>query len=136
MASRNPVTVAGNLVADPEQFAAGDRSGVRLTVAENIGYKGRDGKWVEDEPVFWPVTIWDDALGANVLVSLRKGARVVVTGRYRNAVWEKDGEKRSRVELTADEVSVSLLWARADVARVRRAGTSTPDVPYADEPPF
>lgn len=133
MASRNPVTISGNLVADPEHFAAGESSGVRLVVAESIGYRDRSGKFVEEEPAFWPVTIWDRSLGENVVASLRKGARVTITGRYRNNVWEHEGQKRSRLELAADEVSASLKWATAVVTRTARAaGDDAPPL----EPPF
>jgi single-strand DNA-binding protein len=133
MASRNPVVVSGNLVADPESFAFAGGSGVRLAVAESIRRKGADG-WADDEPVFWPVTIWDGALGANVLASVGKGSRVTVVGHYRNNVWTDDaGARHSRIELHADEVAVSLLWATAKPTRVPR-GASTGGA--ADEPPF
>jgi single-strand DNA-binding protein len=124
MASRNPVCVSGNLAADPERFAAGERSGVRLLVVENIGYRGRDGAFVEESPVFWPVTVWHAALGANILASLRKGAHVTVVARYRNNVWEKDGEKRNRLELAADDVAASLRWASVEVTRNARPEAS------------
>jgi len=130
MASRNPVVVTGNLAADPESFAAGDFSGVRLTVVENIEKRQGD-KWVDDEPAFWPVTVWGKALAANVLASLRKGARVTVVGHYRNNVWEgEDGNRRSRLEVVADEVAVSLQFATATVTRASRS-----DAPPL-EPPF
>lgn len=136
MASRNSVTVTGNLAADPERFTtAGGRSGVRGTVVENIGYKPRNGgEYVETDPVFWPFTVWDEGLAENVAASLSKGARVTVTGRYTNNVWTgEDGVKRSRLELTADEVAASLRFATATLVR---QGRSIDAPPPLDEPPF
>ena len=52
---------------------------------------------------------------------LTKGMRVVVTGRMEQRSWETDeGERRSKVEIVADEVGPSLRFATADVHRTRR----------------
>jgi single-strand DNA-binding protein len=49
--------------------------------------------------------------------------RVVVTGRLEQRTWEnEEGERRSKVEITADEVGPSLRFATADVHRVERQG--------------
>ena len=53
--------------------------------------------------------------------SLAKGMRVVVTGRLEQRTWEtEDGEHRSKVEITADEIGPSLRFATADVQRIER----------------
>lgn len=135
MASRNPVTITGNLTADPEaRSLPSGRHLVSLQVAENIVWRDQDGKIVEDAPVFWPVAVWDEALGANVLASLHKGDRVTVIGRYRNNTWEaEDGTKRSRLELAADEVAANLRFAQATVTRNprRTAAAHSADDPWA-----
>jgi single-strand DNA-binding protein len=61
-----------------------------------------------------------------VALSLSKGMRVVVTGRLEQRSWEsEDGEHRSKVQITADEIGPSLLFATADVRRAeRRQGIS------------
>ena len=60
-------------------------------------------------------------------LSLTKGMRVVVTGRLEQRTWEtEEGEHRSKVEITADEVGPSLRFATADVQRVERRGAATP----------
>ena len=62
-------------------------------------------------------------LAENVSASLRKGARVMVTGRLEQRSWETDqGEKRSVVEVVADEIGPSLRWATAEVTRTERRG--------------
>ena len=57
-------------------------------------------------------------LAENVAESITKGTRVVVAGTLSQRSWEnQDGEKRSKVEIVADEVAPSLRWASADIRR-------------------
>ena len=60
--------------------------------------------------------------------SLAKGTRVIVTGRLEQRSWETDqGDKRSKVEVVADEIAPSLRWATAEVTRnERREGGDAP----------
>jgi single-strand DNA-binding protein len=54
-------------------------------------------------------------------ITLSKGMRVIVTGRLDQRSWEtEDGEHRSKVEITADEIGPSLLFATTDVQRTAR----------------
>ena len=63
---------------------------------------------------------WRD-LAENVALSLSKGMRVIVTGRLDQRSWEtEEGDHRSKVEITADEIGPSLLFATADVQRTER----------------
>jgi single-strand DNA-binding protein len=63
-----------------------------------------------------------------VALTLAKGMRVVVTGRLEQRTWEtEDGEHRSKVEITAEEVGPSLRFATADVHKVERRGAQTAD---------
>jgi single-strand DNA-binding protein len=60
-------------------------------------------------------------MAENVAESIPKGARVVVTGRLDQRSWEtQDGEKRSKVEIVADEIGPSLRWATAQVVKNER----------------
>src|SRR5262249_29872801 len=71
---------------------------------------------------FYDVVCWG-TLADNVAASLHKGSRVVVTGRLQYRTWETDnGDKRSKIEIVADEVGPSLRWATAEVHRVERTG--------------
>jgi single-strand DNA-binding protein len=81
------------------------------------------------------VTVWGQ-YGENVAESIPKGCRVIVTGRLDQRSWEKDGEKRSKVEIVADEVAPSLRWATCQVVKTERQAPA--DKPaYADgEEPF
>jgi single-strand DNA-binding protein len=76
------------------------------------------------------VVCWRD-LAENVALSLSKGMRVVVTGRLEQRSWEtEEGDHRSKVEITADEIGPSLRFATADVQRTERR--SVPDLPDSD----
>lgn len=71
-------------------------------------------------------------LAENVALSLVKGSRVIVTGRLDQHVWETElGERRSRVEITADEVGASMRFATVEISRTARR---TPDQDGVDGP--
>jgi len=108
----NYVTVVGNLTRDPEFRAT--PSGKELCdfgIAVNQSKPDGAGGWIET-PHFFDCTVWD-AMSANVLASLHKGDRVVVCGELQYSTWEKEGEKRSKVAITVEEIGPSLRWASA-----------------------
>lgn len=114
MAFDNTVTIVGNLTRDPElRFTPGGAAVANFGVAWN--QKGRDGQ--EDKVSYFDVTCWRQ-LAENVSDSLTKGSRVVVYGRLDQRSWEtQDGDRRSKVEIVADDVAPSLKWATAELNR-------------------
>ncbi len=114
MAFDNTVTVVGNITRDPElRYTQGGAAVASFGLAWNM--KGRDGK--EDQVSFFDVTCWRQ-LAENVAESLTKGSRVVVYGRLDQRSWEnQDGDRRSKVEIIADDVAPSLKWASAQLTR-------------------
>ncbi|MCE7884017.1 MAG: single-stranded DNA-binding protein [Actinobacteria bacterium ATB1] len=124
MASDNQVTVVGNLTDEPElRFTPSGQALCRFSIANNRRWQDRStGEWKE-EASFFNVVTWRD-LAENVSASLHKGDRVVISGRLQQRSWEnQQGERRSTVEITADEIGPSLRWATADVTRkARREG--------------
>ncbi len=71
---------------------------------------------------FFDVTAWQQ-LAENVAESVQKGTRVIVTGRLDQRSWEtQDGEKRSKIEIVADEVGPSVRYATAAVTKNERRG--------------
>lgn len=132
----NDITVVGNLVRDPElRYTASGAAVLDSAIAWNK--KDRDGN---EETSFFDFVAWND-LAENIGASLSKGDRVVVVGTLVQESWEtKEGEKRSKVRILADEVSPSLRWATAPVSRnERKSGGSAPKkvtVPDIDEEPF
>ncbi len=124
MAFDNTVTVIGNVTRDPElRYLNSGTALASFGVAWNNRYKDRNGEQVEDTS-FFDVTCWRD-LADNVAESISKGDRVIVYGKLEQRSWEtQDGEKRSKVEIVADEVAPSLRWATAQVNKIRRDGPS------------
>jgi single-strand DNA-binding protein len=119
MALSSTVTLVGNLTRDPElRFTNSGMAVATCGVAVNFR-RQRQGEW-EEETSFFDVTIFGD-MGENAAESLHKGNRVVVTGRLQQRSWEtQDGDKRSKVEIVADEIAPSLRWATAEVKRSER----------------
>ncbi len=119
MANGNSVTLVGNLTRDPEmRFTPNGAGQAILGMAVSRRYQDRSGEW-QEETGFYNVVCWGD-LAENVQ-SLKKGTRVIVDGRLRQRSWEtENGDKRSVVEVQADEIGPSLRWARADVHRNER----------------
>ena len=113
MAFDNTVTIVGNVTRDPElRFTPSGAAVANFGVAWNL--KSRDG---EEQVSFFDVTCWRQ-LAENVSESITKGTRVVIYGRLDQRSWEgQNGEKRSKVEVIADEVAPSLRWASAEVTR-------------------
>jgi single-strand DNA-binding protein len=119
----NSITVVGNITRDPEmRFTASGVSNVTFGVAVNRSWRNQQTNDWEERTSFFNVVCWRE-LADNVGASLKKGTRVVVTGRLEQRSWETDqGEKRSVVEIVADEVAPSLRFATAEVHRVERSG--------------
>jgi len=124
----NSITVTGNVTRDPElRFTPSGQAVASFGLAVNRSWQNRQTQEWEEQVSFFDVKCWAQ-LGQNVSDSLSKGNRVVVTGRLEQRSWETDqGDKRSTVEIVAEEVGASLLFATAEVTRnERRDGDSAP----------
>lgn len=131
----NAIAIAGNITRTPElRFTPTGAAVATFGVAVNRRWRNQRNEW-EEETSFFDVVCWRD-LAEHVAESIDKGTRVVVTGRLQQRSWETDaGEKRSKVEVLADEVGPSLRWATATVQRVERTTSETPKL-APDEEPF
>lgn len=137
----NTVTVSGNVTRDPElKYTTGGRGVASFGLACNRRYQV-NGEW-QEQVSFFNVVAWAQ-LGENVAASVTKGSRVIVTGRLEQRSWEANGEKRSVVEIVADDIGPSLKWATAEVTRTERdsaggrsSGGRQPDPIYGDEEPW
>jgi single-strand DNA-binding protein len=118
--SGNNVTIVGNITRDPElRYTPSGQANVRLGVAVNRKWQDRNsGEW-QEATSFFDVICWRE-MAENVNESLKKGTRVIVTGRLEQRSWEQDGNKRSVVEINADEIAPSLRWATAKVEKTER----------------
>ena len=107
----NTVTIAGNLTRDPElRFLDGGAATASFSVAVSRRWFDKNSNDWTEATSFFDVVAWR-TLADNVAENLKKGDRVIVTGRLEQRSWEKDGEKRSKVELVADEVGKSIKFA-------------------------
>lgn len=102
--SFNQVILMGNLTRDPElrQIPSG-QSVCSFSLALNRSYKGGDGEWQEATD-YIDVVAWGP-LGERVAQYVTKGRPVLVNGRLQSRSWEQDGQKRSKVEVNAQDVT-------------------------------
>lgn len=109
--SVNQVILLGNLTRDPElrQIPSG-QSVCSFSLALNRAYKDQSGEWQEATD-FIDVVAWGP-LGERVSQYLTKGRRCLVQGRLQSRSWEQDGQKRSKVEVLANDVT--FLDGRSD----------------------
>jgi single-strand DNA-binding protein len=117
----NTTTLSGNLTRDPEiRYSRDGQANAVFGLAVNRRWQTRGSDTWEEATSFFDVICWRE-LAENVALSLVKGTRVIVSGRLEQHSWENDaGERRSRVEVTADEVGPSLRFATAEVSRAER----------------
>ena len=147
MANGNNVTIIGNCTRDPElRFTPSGMAVATFGVAVNRRWQNRSTNEWEEAVSFFDVTAWQQ-LAENVAESVQKGTRVIVTGRLDQRSWEtQDGEKRSKIEIVADEIGPSLRYATAQVVRNERrdgfdgggsggGGNAPAPRPAANEPP-
>ncbi len=102
--SFNQVILMGNLTRDPELRTTPNGTSVcSFSLALNRSYKGSDGNWQEATD-FIDIVAWGP-LGERVAQYLTKGRAALVNGRMQSRSWEQDGQKRSKVEVVAQDVT-------------------------------
>lgn len=121
--SGNNVELVGSLGADVElQFTPSGQARANFNMAVARRWQNRQTQQWEEKTSWFRVTCWGQ-MAENVAESLVKGSRVIVTGRLEQRSWEtQEGDKRSVVEVVADEVGPSLRWATATVVKSERQG--------------
>ena len=102
--SLNQVTLMGNLTRDPElrQTPTGQNV-TSFSLALNRAYKDASGEWQEVTD-YIDIVCWGP-LAERVAQYLSKGWRCLVQGRLQSRSWEQDGNKRSKVEVLANDVT-------------------------------
>ena len=124
MAGETPITVVGNLTADPElRFTPSGAAVANFTVASTPRtFDKQTNEWKDGEALFLNCSVWRQA-AENAAESLQRGMRVIVTGRLKARSYEtRDGEKRTVFEIDVDEVGPSLKYATAKVTKTTRQG--------------
>lgn len=137
MAQGNSVTIVGNLTDDPElRFTPQGAAVATFSVAVNRRVRDPEtNEWKDGDASFFRVNVWRQ-LAENVAESLTRGTRVVVTGFLKQRSWETpEGERRTVVEIEADEVGPSLRWATAKVEKLSRGGGQSSDGDWGSSAP-
>jgi len=141
MANGNTVELVGNITRDPElRFTPSGAAVANFGLAVNRRWRNQQTNEWEEQVSFFDIVCWRE-LAENASESLTKGTRIMVSGRLEQRSWETDnGDKRSKVEVVADEIGPSLRWATAQVSRNERregggSGGGFDSPPPAQEPP-
>lgn len=124
MQGDTPITIVGNLVADPElRYTPSGAAVTNFRVASTPRrFDSQANQWVDGDALFLTCIIWRQA-AENVANSLTKGDRVIVTGRLRQRSYDtREGEKRTVFEVEVDDVGPSLRYATSQVTRTPRQG--------------
>jgi single-strand DNA-binding protein len=123
MAFDNTITVVGNVTREPElRFTNSGQAMATFGLAWNRKWTNRQTGQQEEQVSFFDVTCWGQ-MAENAAESLPKGARVIVVGRLDQRSWEtQDGDKRSKVEIQAEDIAPSLKWATAQITKNERRG--------------
>ncbi len=119
--SFNQVTLMGNLTRDPElRQTPNGQSVCSFSLALNRSYKDSSGEWQEVTD-FVDIVAWGP-LGERVAQYLTKGRPALVAGRLQSRSWEQDGQKRSKVEVVANDVT--FLGSRSESSGDNQAPTA------------
>ena len=122
MANDTPLTIIGNLTADPElRFTQSGIAVASFTIASTPRqFDKHANEWKDGETLFMRCSIWRDA-AENVAESLEKGTRVIATGRLQQRSFtDREGQNRTSIELDVDEIGPSLRYATAKPNKVDR----------------
>ncbi|MFC6083702.1 single-stranded DNA-binding protein [Sphaerisporangium aureirubrum] len=140
MSGETTITVIGNLTADPElRYTTSGLAVAGFTVASTPRtFNRQTGAWDDGTTLFMRCSAWRE-LADHVAESLTRGTRVIVTGRLSQRDYEtREGDKRTVMELTVDEIGPSLRFATAKPVKTTRTGNGTRggSTPAANDDPW
>ena len=124
MSNDTVITIVGNLTADPElRFTPNGAPVAGFTIASTPRFFDKDtNQWKDGDPLFLRCSIWR-GYAENLAESLLKGMQVIATGRLKQRSYEdRDGVKRTVVELEVDDIGPTLRFATAKVTKTTRTG--------------
>lgn len=138
MAGETIITVVGNLTADPElRYTQGGLAVANFTIASTPRTFDRaTNDWKDGDALFLRASCWRE-FAEHVAGSLTKGMRVVATGRLTQRNYDdREGNKRTSIELQVDEIGPSLRYATAQVTRAAGGGGGARPVSSGAEEPW
>ncbi|MFC3849767.1 single-stranded DNA-binding protein [Corynebacterium hansenii] len=133
-----PITLVGNVVADPElRYTPSGAAVANFRVASTPRVFNRDAnQWEDGDAVFLTCNVWKEQ-AENVMETLAKGMRVIVTGTLHQRSYEtREGQQRTVYEIKDAEVGPSLKFATAQVIRNPRGGGGRPAVGQPNPDPW
>ncbi|MCM3501679.1 single-stranded DNA-binding protein [Microbacterium sp. P26] len=119
------ITLVGNITGELDQRATRGGEPIaafRLAVGERKLDRER-GEWVDGHTNFYNVSVFGD-LGAHALASLRKGQRVILTGRLRVREWENETKRGVSADVVVDAIGHDLRWGTSQFTRTPRPQTA------------
>lgn len=138
MSGDTPITIVGNVVAEPElRFTPAGAAVCNFRIASTPRkFNSQTNQWEEGEALFLTCNVWRQA-AENVAESIHKGMRVIVNGKLRQRSYQtKEGDQRQSYEVEVDEVGPSLKYASASVTRNPRDDQPTDGAPSAQQGGF
>ncbi len=120
------ITLTGIVGTEPRALTTSEGLAItsfRLASTQRRFDKSQE-KWIDGETNWYSITTFRQ-LAANAAVSVKKGERILVTGRLRIREWENNGKSGTNVEIEAEALGHDLLWGTA--AFSRGAGSTPPD---------
>lgn len=125
MAGEPNITIVGNATADAElRFIPSGAAVSNFTLACTPRKKVGDS-WEDGETVFYRINVWRD-MAEHVAETIKRGMRVVVTGRFTVRGYEVEGQQRQSLEVEADEVGVALRYGTASFNKAERRPAGAP----------
>lgn len=130
------VTLEGNLTADVEvRFSQAGKAWASFGVACSDRVRDPQGNWTQGDPTFIQVKVFGQT-AENVAATLSRGSRVVVSGRWKQDVVEKDGVPRRYDSVIADSVAAGLAFTAYTEQDIDPVVAGTQSDPFGDTPPF
>jgi single-strand DNA-binding protein len=127
-----PLTVVGHIVNNPERRQVGTQEVIKFRVASNSRRRTAEGEWEPGNSLFINVNCWG-RLVTGVGAALGKGAPVIVVGHvYTSEYEDRDGNRRSSLEMRATSVGPDVSRA---IVRIERPGYTGPTTGDAAPPP-
>jgi single-strand DNA-binding protein len=133
--NETPLTIIGNLTADPElRYTQSGLAVANFTIASTSKiFDKQTNEWKDGDALFMRASCWRE-FAEHVAGSLTKGSRVVATGRLKQRSYDdREGNKRTAIELEVDEIGPSLRYATATVQRASSGSGSAPVPQAADQ---
>jgi single-strand DNA-binding protein len=134
MLSLNKVMLTGRLTRDPEtKYLSSGTAVTNLGIAVNRRFLDKNNEW-RDETTFLDVETWGK-LAERCAETLKKGRPVYVEGRLKSDSWEKDGQKQTKIRISADRVSPFDVPSRGDGGADMSADEGEAEAPRQSQNP-